>query len=114
MVPTGEFLTVIRFLLIITLGKQTHTKTFSDKSESMVTLYGRKVGVSGGSVVKKKKSACQPRRLGSNFWVGKIPGGGHGNPLPYSCLENPMDRGAWRATVYRVPKSWTRLKQLGT
>ena len=62
MVPTGEFLTVIRFLLIITLGKQTHTKTFSDKSESMVTLYGRKVGVSGGSVVKKKKSACPCRR----------------------------------------------------
>ena len=32
--------------------------------------------------------------------VGRFPGGGHGNPLQYSCLENPMDRGAWRATVY--------------
>ena len=45
--------------------------------------------------------------------VGLIPGsgrssrGGHGNPLQYSCLENPMDRGAWRATVRRVAKSWT-------
>ena len=39
-------------------------------------------------------------------------GGGHGNPSQYSCLENPMDRGAWQATVHRVTKSWTQLKQL--
>ena len=44
----------------------------------------------------------------------RSPGGGHGNPLQYSCLENPMDRGAWRATVHRLTKSWTRLKQLNT
>ena len=44
-------------------------------------------------------------------WV-RSPGGGHGNPLQYSCLENPMDRGAWRATVHRVAKSRTRLKRL--
>ena len=36
--------------------------------------------------------------------LGRCPGGGHGNPLQYSCLENPMDRGAWQATVYRVAK----------
>ena len=41
---------------------------------------------------------------------GRSPGEGRGNPLQYSCLENPMDRGAWRATVHRVAKSWTRLK----
>ena len=35
---------------------------------------------------------------------------GYGNPLQYSCLESPMDRGAWRATVHGVTKSWTRLK----
>ena len=40
---------------------------------------------------------------------GISPGGGHGNPLQYSCLENSMDRGAWQATVYGVAKSWTRL-----
>ena len=40
------------------------------------------------------------------------PGGGHGNPLQYSCLENPMDRGAWWAVVHGVSKSQTRLKQL--
>ena len=38
---------------------------------------------------------------------GRSPGGGHGNPLQYSCLENPMDGGAWRATVHRVEKSQT-------
>ena len=37
---------------------------------------------------------------------GNSPGGGHGNPLQYSCLENPMDRGAWWAAVHRVARSW--------
>ena len=45
---------------------------------------------------------------------GRSPGEGHGNPLQYSCLENLMDRGAWRATVLRVAKSHTRLKRLNT
>ena len=40
----------------------------------------------------------------------RSPGGGHGNPLQYSCLENPLDRGAWQATVHRVAKSQARLK----
>ena len=39
----------------------------------------------------------------------RYPGVGHGNPLQYSCLENPMDRGAWRPTVHRVAKSQTQL-----
>ena len=38
---------------------------------------------------------------------GRSPGGGHSNPLQYSSLENPMDRGAWQATVHRVAKSWS-------
>ena len=41
---------------------------------------------------------------------GRSPGGGHGNALQYSCLENPMDKGAWLALVHSVAKSWTRLK----
>ena len=44
--------------------------------------------------------------------LGRFPGGGHGNPLQYHCLENPMDRGAWQATVRRVAKSQLPLKQL--
>ena len=43
---------------------------------------------------------------------GRSPGEGNGNPLQYSCLENPMDQGAWWATVHRVTKSQTQLKQL--
>ena len=45
--------------------------------------------------------------------LGRSPGGGHGNPLQYSCLENPMDRGAWQATVHGVTEHQTRQKQLG-
>ena len=53
------------------------------------------------------------RDVGSIFELGRSPGGGHGNPLQYSCLESPMDRGAWWATVHGVAKSRTRLKGLG-
>ena len=42
----------------------------------------------------------------------RSPGGQNGNPLQYSCLENPMDRGAWQSTVHGVAKSWTRLSNL--
>ena len=47
-----------------------------------------------------KESACNEGDPGSIPKSGRYPGGGHGNPLQYSCLENPMDRGAWRATVH--------------
>ena len=46
--------------------------------------------------------------------LGLSPGGGHGNPLQYSCLESLLDRGSWQATVHRVAKSQTRLKRLST
>ena len=52
--------------------------------------------------------------MGSIPGLGRSPGGGQGNPPQYSCLENPMDRGAWWATVDRIAKSWTQLKRLGT
>ena len=45
------------------------------------------------------------RDTGSIPALGRYPGGGHGDPLQYSCLENPMDRGAWWATVHRVAES---------
>ena len=61
-----------------------------------------------------KEPACQCRRgdVGSIPGSGRSPGEGNGNPLQYSCLESPMDRGVWEATVHRVPNSWTRLKWL--
>ena len=52
-----------------------------------------------------KASACNAGDLGIPG-LGRCPGEGNGNPLQYSCLENPMDRGAWQATVHRVAKSW--------
>ena len=48
------------------------------------------------------------------LWLAIVIGEGNGNPLQYSCLENPMDRGAWWAAVYRVAQSRTRLKRLSS
>ena len=56
-----------------------------------------------------KASTCNAGDLGSIPGSGRSPGGGNGNPLQYSCLENPMDGGAWRATVHGVAKSRRRL-----
>ena len=61
----------------------------------------------GGSEVKA--SACIAGDLGSIPGLGRSPGKENGNPLQYSCLENPMDGGAWWATVHQVAKSQTRL-----
>ena len=57
-----------------------------------------------------KESACNAGDLSSVPGLGRSPGVGNGNPLQYSCLENPMDRGAWQATVHRIAKSQTQLK----
>ena len=59
-----------------------------------------------------KESTCNAGDLGSIPGLGRSPREGNGNPLHYSCLENPVDRGAWWATVHRVAWSRTRLKQL--
>ena len=64
-------------------------------------------GFPGGS--DNKESACNAGDEGSNPGLGRAPGEGNGNSLHHSCLENPMDRGAWRATVHGVAKSWTWL-----
>ena len=59
----------------------------------------------GGSLVENS-----PANVGEAGWIpgwGRAPGAGNGNPLQYSCLGNPTDRGAWRATVHGVPKSQT-------
>ena len=63
------------------------------------------LGFPGGS--DSKESTCNVGDLGSIPGLGRSPGGGHGNPLQYSCLENPMDRRAWRATVHRLQESDT-------
>ena len=57
-------------------------------------------------------NAGEIKDAGSIPGLGRSPGGGNGNPLQDSCLENPMDRETWRATVHGVTKSQTQLKQL--
>ena len=58
-----------------------------------------------GAVVKNPRAdAGDARDSGSIPRLGRCPGEGNGNPLQYSCLENPMDRGAWQATLHRVAK----------
>ena len=54
--------------------------------------------------------AGDTRDLGSVPGLGRCPGGGHGSPGQYSCLEDPIDRGGWWATVHRVANSWTQMK----
>ena len=71
---------------------------------SQVVLVVKNPSANGGDI----------RDAGSIPGLGRSPGGGHGNPLQYSCLENPMDRRAWRATIHKVAKSQTWLKQLST
>ena len=64
-----------------------------------------------------KESTCNAGVIGVSGSIpglGRSPGGEHGNPPQYSCLENPMDRGAWWATVHGITKSWTELKRLST
>ena len=66
---------------------------------------------SGATAKESTYNAEDVRDLGSIPGLGRSPGGGDGNPFQYSCLENPMDRGAWWATAHRVAKSRTQLKQ---
>ena len=66
------------------------------------------MGFPGGSVVKNlPANAGDIKDVGSIPDRRRFPGGGSGNPLHYSCLENSMDRGAWQATVHEFTKSWT-------
>ena len=69
-------------------------------------------GFSSGSI--GKESAHNAEDLGSIPGSGRSPGGGHGNPLECSCLENSMDRGAWQAIVHGVEKESDRTEQPST
>ena len=79
-------------------------RTESDTTEA--TQQQQQQGFPGGS--DGKESACDAGDLGLIPGSGRRPGGGNGHPLQYSCLENPIDGGAWWATVHGVTKSWTR------
>ena len=57
--------------------------------------------------LNSEESTCQAGDVGSTPGLGRSPGEGNGNPLQYSCLENPMDKGAWQVIVHGVAKGWT-------
>ena len=65
-------------------------------------------------VMNPPASAGDVRDMGLIRGLGRPTGGGHGNSLQHSCLENPIDRGAWQAAVHGVTKSQTEVKQLST
>ena len=90
-----------------------HFQFFDIRMGEMITRWQFKLspsfimGFPGGS--DGKESACSTGDHGSIPGLGRTPGEGNGNPLQYSCLEDPMDRGAWWAKVHGVSKSWTQL-----
>ena len=68
----------------------------------------RLIDLASGPVKNLPANAGDVGDVGSIPGSGRSPGGGNGNPLQYSCLKNPNDRGAWQATVHRAAKSQTR------
>ena len=96
------------------MGKQCQTLFFWAPKSLQMVIAAMKLkdacsleGFPGGS--EDKASACNAGDPGSIPGLGRSPREGNGNLLQYSCLENPMDRGAWRAAVHEVAKSRTRL-----
>ena len=87
-------ITITRLTIIIT---PIYYHSSNIRRTSHVVLLIKKLPANAGDI----------RDTGSIPGFGRSPGEGHGNPLQYSCLENPQDRGAWWATVHGVEKSWT-------
>ena len=79
-----------------------HTGCFPSYHSKKNFFLTTQFGFPGGSEVKA--SACNAGDLGSISGLGRFPAEGNGNPLQYSCLENPMDRGAWWATVHGLQR----------
>ena len=89
------------FIYLTSLISRNHVTRFHGGKRTYLGLVSVEEGFPAGS--DEKQSACNVGGLGSIPGSGRSPGGGCGNPLQYSCLENPMDRGAWQG-----------LKELGT
>ena len=111
----------VRGIRLVNLA--THTDDYkrlrvSTKSVMSIKRWGSRTSLAsrlpGLAVKDLPANVGDIRDSGSIPELGRFPGGGHGSPLQYSCLENPMDRGAWWAMVHRVTKSCTWLKWLGT
>ena len=97
---------------IINLAIGTNRCLLLSITEHNINLLLHSLGRHSGS--DGKESAYNAGRTGLISGSGRSSGEGNGNPLQYSCLENPMDRGAWWATVHGVTKIWTRLSNTFT
>ena len=86
------------------VGKLAYGSQKVQASSYKISKHGDIIGGSDG-----KESACIAGDPGSVPGSGRSPGEGHRNPIQCSCLENPMDRGAWRATIHGVTKNQTQL-----
>ena len=93
------------------LSVGSHTVEWSDLAAAAATF---SKWASQMALVVENSPTRRHKRCGLDPWVGKIPSGGHGSPLHYSCLEDPVDRQAWWAIVRRVTRNWTQLKQFRT
>ena len=82
---------------------QVQSLGWKDPLEKEMATHSRILGLPGGS--DGKESTCNMGDLGSIPGLGRSPGGAHSYPLQYSCVENPMDRGAWWAAAHGVTKS---------
>ena len=88
------------------LGQRVHLCFSYGKMQTIWPTQYYKKGFPYGSVVKHQPANAEDTRdMGSILGFGISPGGGSGNPLQYSCLENPVDRGVWRATVHGIAES---------
>ena len=104
-------LTILNILSIFTWV----ISTLSNRRNIFIMSYRKKWASQVVLVIKKPPANAGDIRDASLIpGSARSPGGEHDNPLQYSCLENPMDKGAWWATVHRVAESWTQLKRLST
>ena len=98
--PQGDVTSHLSEWLSSKTTQTTNADKDVEKREPQVALVVKSPTVRAGDI----------RSAGSIPGSGRSPGGGYGTPLQYSCLENPMDRGAWQAAVHGVVKSRTRLR----
>ena len=91
---------LLRYFLVLSSLSPCYGHGYRINRASQVALVVRNRPANAGDI----------RDVGSVPGLGRSHGGGHGNPLHYSCLENPMDRGGWWAMVHRIAKSQTELK----
>ena len=98
----------MKTILITSFNVETRQLT-GTTSNQLEAVSHQELKSAGGWRVRRNNNACNAGDPGSIPRLGRSPGEGNGNPLQYSCLENPMDRGAWWATIHGVSKSRIQL-----